>query len=331
MRTRDCSWICLGIRRAKGMHTRISAWARSFIIQMLRPVRAYGPTAAIIFQRPCASNALQFRLNDALDDIEFIQPARLMCQKGFDDEDHFCALGRGVHMNHALIPPVPVNDGMEWVEFDTFGGIQGGQGVVAPVRYSFNVSTGRYEWVQTGRLFEVPEKHVGECSLARIGEDWLIAMRSENLEAQTCWFKTSDPFGALGKPAWTGPEVSVPRTMYACADGVIRLFTNEKNDRLRDPLYAFDFDPHTMQFTGKHKIFDAADEPCPLTCPREDLARLCAPQGDRQLLLFRHITAGQTGRTGQHDRRISDKDHEHAGIYKAELTYEDPLPGPWSF
>ena len=89
---------------------------------------------------------MQFRLNDAEDDIEIVQQPRLLTQRGYDGAEEFCALGPGCHMNHAMAPPVPSDDTCtQWYECDTFAldpAAEGyGHSQTAPVEYTWNHAT----------------------------------------------------------------------------------------------------------------------------------------------------------------------------------------------
>ena len=65
---------------------------------------------------------LQFRLNESENDIELLQDAGPLVQRGFEGADLPCEFAEG-GMNHSMLPPKPVETGCEeWMEIDHFGG-----------------------------------------------------------------------------------------------------------------------------------------------------------------------------------------------------------------
>jgi hypothetical protein len=278
---------------------------------------------------------MQFRLNDAEDGIEVLEGPQTMRETGYETDAEFCSLGPGCHMNHAMVPPVPVDERCEeWVEFDTFASADArsghGHGRVAPVRYRFNARTRRYEWVQTGKLLRVPGAGIGESSTVHsAGQEWIVAFRSWNSGFWTHWFRTDDPFGPLGEPTRTEPNLSTPRHVYRCADGAMRIFTNEDNGRIRDPLLCWSVDPKRFALTDRRVIADAREAHLPFASPRMDMSKLCPNQGARQLVVFRAITGKQTWFAGRGPSPVRAEEHERAGVHHAEILYREPVADPW--
>ena len=183
-----------------------------------RPRRADGS----IGQRTQAVEWLQFRLNDAEDGIEVLQPRRTLRQKGYEEGDAFCE--RTVRfMNQTFVQAVPFNDDCtEWADVNHFDDLR-----LAPLRYHFNADTGLYEWAETGPLMGGPGCPVFEASLLRLCDGWVVAARRCG-EGGPAWARTEDLFG--GAPPFLFAETPVtnaPLTAYMCPDGVVRLFSGD--------------------------------------------------------------------------------------------------------
>ncbi len=184
---------------------------------------------------------MQFRLNEAEDDIEIISPARELRQQGYDQGDVISSLGESKGIHHGFGDAVPNDSFTEWVE------VLQCEKKLAAVRYAFDPATGLYEWVQTGNAQEVPDRHLAEASLNRIDNDWIISVRAYDAP-WTAWYRTSDPFASFGDRTDVASPY-VPRIAFVCADGVLRLFSNDTN--WRNPLYSFDVDPITFEYSNK--------------------------------------------------------------------------------
>ena len=258
------------------------------------------PGAPGIMSQTLRIESLQFRINEKEDDIEIISPCQLMTQKNYFDANEFCELGHNFTMNHSMVPPIPINaDYTEWVEFDTFtpyGSGIGGHGRVAPVKYSFNNSTGLYEWTKTGSLLNIPNEVLGESSLCFDGSDFILSLRSFS-SSNTVLLKTSDPF--KGKINYSAHESgNTPRTMWKCQDEKLRLFTNNISispyKEKRNPLYCFEVDSGKLSLSETTMIFDAHQAELPFKNPFIDMAKLFPECGGNQILAFRAITRNQT-------------------------------------
>ena len=272
----------------------------------------------------------QVRLNDTDDDLEIIQPIQTLRQVGYNTDEPFCDLGPGRQMNHSMVPPIPMDDECsQWVEFCSFATIKGTEssGSVAPIRYTFNAQTGRYEWTQTGPLLDLPDAMIGESSTVRLDDGWLIAFRSNG---PTYWFRCDDPFGDLGQPSIT-PSFPGPRHVYRYPDGVVRILANAlKCDLWRQRLCIWDVDTDRIELSNERVILDSVDEGLPFSNPGLDMSKLCPNQGRRQLILFRTITLKQTAR-GSADPPFTPAEHDAAGVFHAEINYAHDVPDPWEF
>jgi len=282
---------------------------------------------------------IQFRLNDTEDDIEILQPRQTLMQVGYDSEDHFCASGPGGYMNHAMTPPVPADDTCQtWCECATLAldEVSGrhGHGQIAPIEYRWNPDTGLYEWTRVGDLHLIPGRAIGETSISRWDDGWVVAARSNAIDGSTVWYRTEDLFAGLGEPTLR-PGTWGPRHSYRCADGQLRLFCNDQNlsphGHKRNPLYAIDVDPQTFDYGEPRVVFDAAKAGLPLVNPFVDMSKLCSPQGNEQKLVFRTIAISQTTGPGSSAPRPTEPEMAAAGLHYATLTFDRPANNDWLF
>lgn len=281
---------------------------------------------------------LQFRLNDAEDDIEVIQPVRTLMQVGFDSEDHFCDLGPGCYMNHAMTPPVATDATCEtWCEVATFAFDEAsgrhGHGAVSPIEYRWNPRCGLYEWSRVGSLHLIPGRAIGETSISRWEDAWVVAARSNCVDGSTAWYRTDDLFAGLGEPVLRDGTWG-PRHSYRCADGALRLFCNDQNlspyGHKRNPLYCIEVDPVTFDYAPPRVVFDAQAADLPLVEPFLDMSKLCAPQANEQKLVFRLIARSQTTGPGSDAPAPTDEEMNIAGIHYATLEYDNAAEA-WEF
>lgn len=282
---------------------------------------------------------LQFRLNDAEDDIEIIQPRRTLMQLGYDDESEFCELGPGHYMNHAMTPPVAADPScLTWYECDTFAfdEVSGrhGHGQIAPVEYTWNAQTGLYEWTRVGSLHIIPGRAIGEASISRWDEDWVVAARSNCIDGSTAWYRTADLFAGLGEPTLRDGTWG-PRHSYRCADGALRIFLNDQSrspyGQKRNPLYMIRVDPVTFDYGDPVVVLDAEQADLGLVNPFLDMAKLCPGEGDHQRLVFRTISASMTTGPASGAPPPTEAEMAVAGIHCAALVYDEPSDSQWAF
>lgn len=275
---------------------------------------------------------MQFRLNDREDDIQpLTQPAQVR-QRGYEAGDAFCSLGPGFQVNHAMKPPVKADPaGAEWYDVNSFTPYREHKRAgasAAAVGYRFNPAIGLYEWTHTGLPAVLPDREFRECSVNRMGDDWIIAARSITPDGRTCWFRTEDPFRGFGEPSLT-PSDHGPRIAFLCGDGQLRLFGNTVN---RSPLFCWDVNPRDFSLSNRQLIVDAEAEGLPFHFPFADMAKLSPVYHDnRQLLLHRMITRRQTACRYDLEVPVSDAEHEQAGIYASEFIYSDAVEPAWCF
>lgn len=286
---------------------------------------------------------MQFRLNDNRDGIEPITEPMVLRQKGYEDGESFCSLGPDFHMNHAMKAPVTEDVSCQtWVSCDTFTPYKNGymdHGEVAPVRFTFDPQSGLYQWTHTGQATKLPERIIGEASVNRLNEQYVISLRCfeyNGRSSETAWIKTDDLFGTWGDPVYSKAP-SVPRISFACGDGVLRLFCNASDpayktsaEDSRTILGCWDVDPKTLRLNRSRVLLDSQKMGWGFNDPVVDMAKLCPPQGRRQLLLFRVIDRSFTAKT---DVIPSIKAEAFAisGIHAIELTLPSPASPEWTF
>ncbi len=279
---------------------------------------------------------MQFRLNDAEDDIEIISSTKQLRQKGYENSLALSSIppneskdGTWVRMHHAFGDVASYNeDCSEWIEICQF------EDKLAAVRYTFNQNSGLYEWTETGKAHQRAGLDWSEASINKIDKDWIISVRAYNKEGQTVWYKTSDPFESFGDNTDIKCTYS-PRISYVCADRILRLFSNGEGlpskRYSRNPLYCLDVDPTDFSYSNKQLVLDCCKEGLPFYIPFADHAMLYPYVGGRkQIVSFRVITHKQTCRQAD-DPEVTAEELEQSGIHYAELIYDQEYPLPWNF
>jgi len=296
----------------------------------------------------------QFRLNDAEDDIEMLQPVQQLRQLGYEDGEAVADHGLA-RMNQTFVQAVPLNqDANEWVDVNHFydgGGDVGAQSValqpgdgsrLAALRYQFNTSRGVYEWVETSPPFG---EHFFEASIASVGSDWVIAARRIGRDAGIGWARVGDPF--VGAPALDiihEPRVQgCPLAVYYCPDGGVRLLAGDAtvspHGDGRNPLYMWDIDVNNgFQASDRREIFDSYKAGVPIPKdhgPMVDMAKLLPHTGGRtQTLVHRVRTCAMAVKEADYPYRIrplTDGDFTGTAIYHARIIYDTDQPGSWHF
>jgi len=284
---------------------------------------------------------MQVRLNEAEDDIEIIQPPAALRQTGCEEGDVFCRFNGGGtvrFMNQTFVSAVPFNqDATEWADINHFDDRR-----IAALKHRFNPALGRYEWVETGPLMGGEPRGIFETSLLRCGLDWIIAARKAFTVSEdgAVWMRTRDLFG--DKPEYVLPPAPLsysPISAYTCADGVIRLFTGDpaisvKPQGGRNPIRCWDIDPTTFEATNQRVIFDtfAAGLPMREACgPVVDMGRLVPHAGGRVQYFFHRVRPKAINYPCNTKATVNAEEKASAGIYYAELHYEQDYPGVWQF
>jgi hypothetical protein len=274
---------------------------------------------------------VQFRLNGAEDDIEIVQPAQPLRQRGYEEGDAFCSAAV-LTMNQSFVQAVPFNaDASEWADVNHFDG-----GRLAALKYRYNPQRGVYEWVEMGPLIA---EQLFEASLARYRGSWVISGRPHGGGA-IGWFRTTDPFGAASPSARpTSPVNSSPLTAYTYADGVLRVLTGDSTispyGLNRNPLYLWDIDPeHGFAASKRREVFDivAAGLPIPVESrPTSDMAKLLPHAGGKEQIIVYRVRSGTNNDPSHTGAVITPPEKETAGIYYAAVQYAEAYPGVWQF
>ncbi len=286
---------------------------------------------------------MQFRLNDSENDIDPMTEACVLKQKGYEDDEAFCSLGPDIQMNHAMKAPVAEDASCQtWMSCDTFAPYKNAymdHGEVAPVRFTFDTKSGLYQWTDTGRAVKLPGRIIGEACVNRVHEEYFISLRCfeyNGRSSETAWVKTDDLFNTWGKPTFS-PAPSVPRMSFMCGDGLLRLFcnapdpayTNSDQDS-RAVLGCWDVDTQTLRPNRSRMLINGHEMGWGFSDPVIDMAKLCPPQGRRQLLLFRVIDRSYTANIDAAPD-IKPSAYALSGIHAIELTLPRPAVPEWTF
>lgn len=281
--------------------------------------------------------SLQFRLNDAEDDIEILQEARMLRQRGFEDAKFPCE--HAFSMNHSMMPPKPVDANCErWMELDQFGN-RIFDCRLAAVLFQFNRDKTLYEWVKTGPLS--PMIKGGdfapiESSLNRIGDDWIICARCYGGQGQTIWFRVKDPLNKWSEPIVRDePGDHAHKTASVCADGVLRVFAHDRaaspRNEHRHPLYCWDVNLDDFTVFNRRLVFDAHEMGLPLKYPFVDCPKVLPAGGGKQFLGFRVLTPLKWHIIPNYPAALTSAEFDVLGGHVAEMKYDGPVPDEWDF
>jgi len=286
-----------------------------------RPPEGYGSMMAVEW--------VQFRLNDKEDDIEILQPVQRLRRKGCQEADICCTLDNPAGMNQTFVQAVPFNrEATEWVDVCHCGGM------IFALKYGFDASSGRYEWVATSSPAGSTERPLSEASIARCDDTWLIGARSNDAVA---YIRTDDPFADVPKPVFRRPAINCPVSMYRCADGVIRLLTGERATSPyghgRNPLYLWDVDPDTLDPANPRVIFDniAAGKLPREVGPRAEMGKILPHMGGRRQTIVWRVRAKSVMYSYGSLPPITDELKPPHGLYYAEVEYDADCPAAWEF
>lgn len=268
----------------------------------------------------------QFRLNDAEDDIEIVQPADKLRQAG--------GWKLPAAMNQSFCPPVPFTAAAdEWVGCNHFD-----RGRVAVLRFRFDPETAKYSWVQLSRFLDAGKRPVSEASMLRTADGWLVSARSNGAVA---WFTAKNPFGEWSAPRFTPePVLSAPHTTFRCADGVVRLFAGDRKASPhgydRDPLYVWDvLHRDGVGVANRRVIFDSAERKLAMrraVVPRVDFCELFPPHGRVQIAAYSVTPRGyHFAYEGTTIPAVTPEDKAASGLYFSRLRYAADVPPAWTF
>jgi hypothetical protein len=301
------------------------------------PCARLHPEAKGIAARTLRVEWMQFRLNDAEDDLEATLPPQPMRERGCDDGDAFSSLGAGRSHVLGITAPVASNpEATEWLGFDTFAPWREMHSEVAAVGFRYDPAAGLYEWSRTGPAIRLGDgARIGEACALRLPSGWAAATRDFGVDGRTRWLLFDDPFSKPGRTALAPPDEGPregPRTAYVCADGVLRLFGNDNawRTRGRDVLYAWEVDPSSFALSRRRIVFSPREAGLPFSRPFADMAKLCPPEADGQRVAFRCLTHPQVSR---HDPSLVPTEEENrvAGIYQAPVELAGAPSPEWEF
>jgi hypothetical protein len=277
----------------------------------------------------------QFRLNDREDDIEFVQPASMLRQKGFETGDAFCS-APVLHMNQSYCEPVAVNaEHTEWADAQQFDANR-----IAVARYRFNPERHLYEWVEIGPMIGGdPKRAFIEASLVHTPEGWIVAGRGIN---EIGWATSKEPFQSWSPIEWTNdPPGHVPMCIYLCPDNVVRLFMNDirsnSTRHIRNPLFFWNVDPaNHFAASNRREIFSVATGRLPIrpeSHAKIDFPHLFPLHGRRQIVAHGvSMRAMNFPTEGNPDIPIQNAEEKNcAGLYYSVITYRKAPSPLWEF
>ena len=329
--------VAFGVPKGAVIDGRPAPHANVFAVKWRVTARDLAPVARGHARDTDTSGRTQFvewtqcRLNDAEDDIDILQPARPVRQVGCDAWAPFCRHEDLAWMNQTFVQAAPFNDdATEWIDVNHFADKR-----LAAMKYRFNADTGLYEWTEIGPLLKDPERMMFEASIARAGDTFVIAARSDG---GICWMRTSDPFAEEPAVTFTDrPNVNCPIAVYACADGALRLLTGDLDaspyGHGRCPLYAWDVDADTFAVGEPTVICDPiAEGILPReTGPRAEMCKLLPHMGGREQTLLWRIRTKNVGRPYGDLPPVTPEWKEKHGIYRGTLVYSEDQPAMWPF
>lgn len=348
--------VAFGVPKGAHINGKPAPHANLFVAKWRRVARRIDPSTGEVLHaksepelrnRTLGVEWVQFRLNEAEDDIEILESPRALRQRGFEEGPRFTSAAGVSYMNQSFVQAVPFNaDATEWADANHFD-----QRRVAALKYRYDASRHRYDWVETGPLIgpvfgpDGGELPLIEASLAPNGgagtapatDGWIIAARTEG-RAGPAWVRAADPFAHVPAPiVGDAPLSSSPFTLYRCADGQLRIFGGDPRlspyRRPRDPLYCWDVDPDTFGVTNPRVVLDTVRAGLPLRAEAIPVADMCK--------LLPH-----TGGTAQHvvhrlrvraiDRPyvsviMNEAERDATAIYHAQVTYDRPYADTWEW
>ena len=334
-----------GVPKGALMGGAAAANANVFAVMWRRVARVLDPEGGYLLvprkhrdltARTQAVEWMQFRLNDAQDDIEILQPAKELRQKGFETGEQFCAADVQC-MNASYVQAVPFDKGCaEWVQVHHFDGM-----LVAACKFRFDAERGLYDWVETGRAIG---PGLFEGSIARFRGGWVIAARPRAGESGPAWVRCADPFAEqfeVANGAEPAQQARTPMSVYTGPDGTLRLLTGDVNASPyglnRNPLYLWDVDPDRgFKLSNRRPVFDALEAGVlrPESRPMVDMGKMLPHAGGAaQVLAHRVQCEGWLANDpdSRVSRKLTPQQMDATGIHYAKVNYAEDYPSPWSF
>jgi hypothetical protein len=345
--------VAFGVPKGAAMNGRPAPHANLFVAKWRRVARRIDPaTGEVLHARTepqlrdqtLGVEWVQFRLNVAEDDLEILEPPQTLRQRGFEEGPRFTGAPGVTLMNQSFVQAVPFNaDATEWADANHFDHRQ-----VAVLKYRYDLTRHRYDWVETGPLMGPvpgPNGHLSliEASLAPVdrpgsaGGSWIISARTEG-RAGPAWVRADDPFTYLPSPViGDSPLSSSPSTLYLCPDGQLRIFGGDPRlspyGRPRDPLYCWDVNPLTFAVVNPRVVLDTVQAGLPLRAeaiPVADMCKLLPHQGGATQDIVHRLRVRAIDRPYV-DVVMNEAERDATAIYHAQVTYDRPYPDPWEW
>jgi hypothetical protein len=278
---------------------------------------------------------VQFRLNEAGDDIEILQAPQPLRQLGFECGDNFCA--RDVTcMNQTFVNAIPLSDdGTRWGDVNHFDDVK-----IAALEYSFNATRGLYEWSRTGPLLGGASTPAFEASLAKLNDQFIIGARRAKGDG-SAWWRFDDLFDASSAGASTPiltetPPSYAPQASYVCADGVLRLLTGDPQsspyNNGRNPLFIWDagnFEPKNQRV-----LFDAWEAGLPIRPEAGtvvDMAKILPHTGGSTQFFVHRVRPKAINFPANTKAVVNAQEKNCAAIYYGVIHYEREYSGAWQW
>ena len=333
-----------GVPKGALIKGRAAPQAGLFVIKWHYLARYLDPETGILIsnrERPDIADAtirtawVQMRLNDADDDLEIVAEPRQMREKGYETGAAFCSAPIS-HTNNTFTQAVPFNDECsEWIDFHHM------HGKIAAHKYRYDADTRTYQWVQTGTLFG---DGLSEASVARFGDDWVIAARPrvdpDSMGSPAGWIRTDDPFAGTApivRPSQ--PLIKAPLTAYMFPDGQLRLLTGDQTvspyNFPRNPLYMWDIDPDRgFVASNRTVVFDTFEQGIPIppdSLPRCDFGHVLPHSGGSQQVVAHRLLGSFLNDARARGKAISPEDKAPAGVYYDVIHFTEHYDCPWDF
>lgn len=282
----------------------------------------------------------QLRLNESEDGFDVVQPVRTFRQKGYGSGYAFCEEDvRAAIMT--FTSPVPFNDdASEWIGSSTFS-VQSSHRIAA-LKFAYNPEKDLYEWTRTG---PVSADGLFESSVLPYRDSWIITSRvwanwHIDKGGPVAWMITKKPFEEIPEPVLPGePRSRSPSTAFLCADGQVRMLTNDRNlspyNHPRNPLFMWDIDPESEFSPGSRRtVFDSVELGMPIrneAFPVVDQAKIFPHAGGNSQIVGHRLRTFAVKDTAYSGLAPNDREMEAAGIYYSKIQYDREYPGLWSF
>jgi hypothetical protein len=345
-----------GVPKGARIHGKVPPHANLFVAKWYQHARAFAESGRLIkatesldlMEKTLHVEATQFRLNNAGDDIEILQPPAALRQQGYETGETMCSASARGDMNQSFVNPVPFNtDLTEWIDSHHFGFSDPkhpGGNRIAAIKFRYSPKRHRYDWIETGPVLFYPEYAAIEASTIRLKDSWAIGARAQQKGLPVLWVRSEDPFSS--KPKYIGAEVSEqhppssgPMTAYVCADGVIRLLTGDGRESpyriARNPLYCWEVNPDRgFALSNRRVVIDLLQAGLPIrreAGPVADMAKILPHSGGRDQLILHRVRTTAIGVPNPDRKLATDSEKRVHGIYSAHLLFEEDQADAWDF